>query len=164
MLLQNLDPTLTSAEVKDIIWHAFEAKCMAKMVQHTAMSNPHNGQALLIFDTREVAERVLKELDDKCLMLLDQRPLVGCTVLLPECLRKQTPFVGHLSIDKVRRLMLREMKEAVSTSHYSQPNTIEYEMAMEWSLLQSKSNIWCQKLFEQHKTESRKLVGNLQVK
>ncbi|XP_075486036.1 uncharacterized protein LOC142525597 isoform X2 [Primulina tabacum] len=164
VLLQNLDPTLTSADVMEIIWHAFEEKCMAKMVQRTAMSSPHNGQALLIFNTREIAEKVLKKLDDKCLMLLDQRPLVGCTVLLPEYPRKQTAFVGHLSIDKVRRLMQREMKEAVSTSDYSQPNTIEYEMAMEWSLLQSKSNIWCQKLFELHKVESRKLMANLQRK
>ncbi|XP_073021644.1 uncharacterized protein [Primulina eburnea] len=164
VLLQNLDPTLTSADVMEIIWHAFEEKCMAKMVQRTAMSSPHNGQALLIFNTREIAEKVLKKLDDKCLMLLDQRPLVGCPVLLPEYPRKQTAFVGHLSIDKVKRLMQREMKEAVSTSHYSQPNTIEYEMAMEWSLLQSKSNIWCQKLFELHEVESRKLMANLQVK
>lgn len=28
---------------------------------------------------------------------------------------------------------------AVSTSHCSQPNTIEYEMAMEWLLVQQKS-------------------------
>ncbi|XP_073130130.1 protein ANTI-SILENCING 1-like [Henckelia pumila] len=166
VLLQNLDPTLTSAEVKDIIWYAFEEKCTTKMVQHGAMSSPHNSQALLIFDTMEVAERVLKGLEDKCLMLQNHRPLVGSTVnvLLPGYPRKQTTFLGHLSVGKGRHHTQRDTKEAVSTSHYSQPNTIEYEMAMEWWLLQSKSNIWYQNLFEQHKVQLGKLGANLQVK
>ena len=39
-------------------------------------------------------------------------------------------------------------KEAVSTSHCSQPNTIEYEMAMEWCLLQERSDCAWKKLYE----------------
>lgn len=28
---------------QDIIWHAFKENCTARMVQHTAISNQHNG-------------------------------------------------------------------------------------------------------------------------
>jgi hypothetical protein len=37
-------------------------------------------------------------------------------------------------------------KEAVSTSHCSQPNTLEYDMAMEWCLLQDRSDLALRKL------------------
>jgi hypothetical protein len=39
-------------------------------------------------------------------------------------------------------------REAVSTSHCSQPNTIEYEMAMEWCLLQERSEFSWKKLYK----------------
>lgn len=92
-------------------------------------------------------------------------------------------FAGHLSIDRARRQIQREMvpslslshnvvwnvcpcsltpqisfvtclffgivqREAVSTPHFSQQNTIEYEMAMSWCLLQSRSDKWWAKLYE----------------
>jgi hypothetical protein len=37
-------------------------------------------------------------------------------------------------------------KEAVSTSHCSQPNTLEYDLAMEWCLLQDRSDLALRKL------------------
>lgn len=39
-------------------------------------------------------------------------------------------------------------KRAVSTSHCSQPNTVEYEMAMDWILSQEKSVRWWDRLFK----------------
>lgn len=45
-------------------------------------------------------------------------------------------------------LFLFIQKEAVSTSHCSQPNTIEYEMAMEWCLLQERSDAWWKRLYK----------------
>ncbi|KAG6389492.1 hypothetical protein SASPL_150960 [Salvia splendens] len=59
------------------------------------------------------------------------RPLVACLVNLPKLFEKQTTY-----------------KEAVSTSHYSQHNTVEYEMAMDWCLLQSQSDEWWKRLYE----------------
>ncbi|KAG8375553.1 hypothetical protein BUALT_Bualt10G0112000 [Buddleja alternifolia] len=147
VLLQNLDPEYTSGEVEDIIWFAFKENCTAKMVQHNANSNPHSGQAFVIFNSREAVDRVLQKLDERCLVLPNKRPLVISTGVSPK-LEKNTTFVGHLVIDKARRQIQREMKEAVSTSHYSQNNTIEYEMAMSWCLLQSKSDKWWEKLYE----------------
>ncbi|KAL3819025.1 hypothetical protein ACJIZ3_004930 [Penstemon smallii] len=160
VLLQNLDPKYTSGEVEDIIWHAFKETCTAKMVQLTATSSPHSGQAFAIFKTMEAAERVMQKLDDGCLMLPNHRPLVGCTGVSPE-LEKQTTFAGHLAIDKARHQIQRELREAVSTSHYSQNNTIEYEMAMSWCLLQAKSDKWWDKLYERQKKEVNKLVVDL---
>ncbi|PIM98242.1 hypothetical protein CDL12_29279 [Handroanthus impetiginosus] len=164
VLLQNLDPEYTSGEVEDIIWSAFREGCTAKMVQHTAISNPHSGQAFVIFKTREAVDRVVKKLDDGCLLLPNQRPLVACSGVFPQLFEKQMAFVGHLSIDKARRQIQREMKDAVSTSHYSQNNTIEYEMAMSWCLLQSKSDKWWEMLYEQQRKEIRKLMHDVKSK
>ncbi|XP_073119247.1 protein ANTI-SILENCING 1-like [Henckelia pumila] len=164
VLLQNLDPEFTSGEVEDIIFHAFEETCAARMVQHIAISDPHYGQAFSIFKTRETAERIVKELDDRCLMLPNNRPLIGSIAILPNFSEKQTTFVGHFAIDKVRRQMQRDMKEAVSTSHYSQTNTIEYEMAMSWCLLQSKADRWWTKLYEQQNVNFEKLTSDLKLK
>ncbi|KAB1208463.1 hypothetical protein CJ030_MR7G022679 [Morella rubra] len=67
-------------------------------------------------------------------------PLLGSagTPCFPE---KKPSFFGHFGVDKLRYQMPREMREAVSTAHCSQPNTIEYELAMEWRLLQERSDL-----------------------
>ncbi|CAI9759656.1 unnamed protein product [Fraxinus pennsylvanica] len=161
VLLRNLDPEYTSGEVEDIIWHAFDENCTAKMIQRTAVSSPHSGQAFVIFKTKEAAEKVIRKLNDGCLMLPNRRPLVGCYGVLPRVSGRQTSFVGHLAIDDVRRQIQRDMKDAVSTSHYSQTNTIEYEMAMDWCLLQSRSDIWWKTLYEVQREQLRKLRANL---
>ncbi|KAL3566208.1 hypothetical protein D5086_031623 [Populus alba] len=145
VLLQNLDPSYTSAEVEGLIWQVFKQSCTAKMIQRTARSSPHSGQAFVIFQKREVAEMAVAKLDEVCLMLSNGRPLVG-SIASPCFPGKQSTFFGHLTINKLRIHMQREMKEAVSTSHCSQPNTLEYEMAMEWRLLQERSDLALRKL------------------
>ncbi|KAL2548384.1 protein ANTI-SILENCING 1 [Forsythia ovata] len=161
VLLQNLDPEYTSGEVEDIIWHAFNEYCTAKMIQRTAVSSPHSGQAFVIFKTKDAAEKVVRKLDDGCLMLPNRRPLVGCYGVLSRVSGRQATFAGHLAIDDIRRQIQREMKDAVSTSHYSQTNTIEYEMAMDWCLLQSRSDIWWKKIYEGQREQLKKLSANL---
>lgn len=37
---------------------------------------------------------------------------------------------------------------AVSTAHFAQGNTIEYEMAMEWRLLQTRSEVTWSELYK----------------
>ncbi|KAJ8751744.1 hypothetical protein K2173_025922 [Erythroxylum novogranatense] len=163
VLLQNLDRSYTSAEVEGLIWHAFNEKCTAKMVQQTTFSSPHYGQAFAIFTKREVAELVIMKLDEGCLMLSNGRPLVGSfgTPYFPQ---KKSTFFGHINISRTRLHMHREMKEAVSTSHYSQPNTLEYDMAMEWCLLQERSDIEWKKLYKQQGEELRKFKSNQKSK
>nr|XP_016472907.1 PREDICTED: uncharacterized protein LOC107794874 isoform X2 [Nicotiana tabacum] len=71
VLLENLDPSYTSAEVEDIVWHALEQKVSAKMVQHNTFSNPLNGKAFVIFKSSEGAETAISKLKRRCLMLGD---------------------------------------------------------------------------------------------
>ncbi|XP_047970837.1 protein ANTI-SILENCING 1 isoform X2 [Salvia hispanica] len=164
VLLLNLDPQYTSGEVEDIIWHTFRERCTARVVPHTAISNPSSGQALVVFKSSDAANKVVHQLDEECLTLPNQRPLVACHVNLPKLFEKQTAYVGHLDIDKDRRQMLREMKEAVSTSHYSQHNTVEYEMAIDWCLLQSQSDEWWKRLYEQQRKELKKNMDDFKSK
>ncbi|CAK9325620.1 unnamed protein product [Citrullus colocynthis] len=175
VLIQNLDPAYTSGEVEDIVWHAFNESCTAKMIQRTAISMPHIGQAFVVFKTKEAAEKVVRKLDEGCLVLANGSVLVG-SFATPHLPSKKQTFFGHHSIDKLRHQMQREMKEAVSTSHCSQPNTVEYDMAMEWCLLQERSEFVCKKLFKQQEEEYDRinylalasyqsgLIGNCQLK
>ncbi|XP_057504082.1 protein ANTI-SILENCING 1-like isoform X2 [Actinidia eriantha] len=160
--LSNLDPEYTSGEVEDIIWNAFKENCTARMIQRTAISNRHSGQAFIILKTRAAAERIIKELEDRCLMLPNGSPIVGSSAP-PPFQEKKSTFVGHLCIDKIKQQTQREMREAVSTSHCSQPNTIEYEMAMEWCVLQSRSERWWKQIYMQQGVELRKLKANLKL-
>jgi DNA-directed RNA polymerase subunit E'/Rpb7 len=73
VLLQNLDPTYTSDEVEDIVYSALNQQCEARMIERTSVTIPHIGEALVIFKTREVAERVIRRLDEGCLLLSSGR-------------------------------------------------------------------------------------------
>uniref|UniRef100_A0A803MKD7 RRM domain-containing protein n=1 Tax=Chenopodium quinoa TaxID=63459 RepID=A0A803MKD7_CHEQI len=131
----------------NIVWHGFGESCNAKVVQHTATSSRRFGQAFVIFKTRDLAEKIIKRLDKECLMLPNGRPLVGSRngICFPG---KPSQFPGHLIVDKLRHQMQRETRDAVSTSHSAQPNTIEYEMALEWRLLQERSELTWKMLYK----------------
>ncbi|XP_077210536.1 bromo-adjacent homology (BAH) domain-containing protein isoform X2 [Tasmannia lanceolata] len=164
VLLENLDPAYTSEEIEDIIWHGFREQCTAKMIQRTLFSSPHCGQAFVIFKTREAAEMAVRRLNGGCLMLPNGRPLVGSKGT-PRVPGKPSKFTGHLYIEKIKLQMHREeMKRAVSTSHCSQPNTIEYQMAMEWRLLQDKSELWWKELYKRQGEELKVLRRTLKDK
>ncbi|KAK9266277.1 hypothetical protein L1049_001798 [Liquidambar formosana] len=148
VLLENLDPSYASSEVENVVWHAFNQRVEVKMIECSTFSSPHYGKAFVIFKSKVAAESAISELNRRCLMLSDGRPLIG-RIQAPRVPGKPTNFAGHLVIDKNRLQRQREeMRDAVSTSHCSQPNTIEFEMAMEWRLLQEKSDRWWRALHE----------------
>ncbi|XP_026404723.1 protein ANTI-SILENCING 1-like isoform X4 [Papaver somniferum] len=164
VLLENLDPSYTSAEVEDIIWHGFQENCTAKVVAQTAISSPHSGRAYVIFKTRDAAELATEKLDAGCLMLPNGRPLVASRGNPPKR-GKASTLVGHLFIEKIKLQTQREdIKKAVSTSHCSQPNTVEYEMALEWCLLQTRADKYWKELYKQQGEEMRKLNAELKFK
>ncbi|KAI3973781.1 hypothetical protein MKW92_036874 [Papaver armeniacum] len=164
VLLENLDPSYTSAEVEDIIWHGFQENCTAKVVAQTAISSPHSGRAYVIFKTRDAAELAIEKLDAGCLMLPNGRPLVASRGNPPKR-GKASTLVGHLFIEKIKLQTQREdIKKAVSTSHCSQPNTVEYEMALEWCLLQTRADKYWKELYKQQGEEMRKLRAELKFK
>ncbi|WJX41958.1 hypothetical protein P8452_29245 [Trifolium repens] len=160
VLLENLDPSLTSSEVQDIIWHGFKERCTAKMIQKTACSSPHSGQAFVIFKRKEAAESVIRKLEEGCFLMSNGRPLVG-SFGLPCFPEKKRTFYGHYAIDQPRQ---REMKDAVSTSHCSQSNNIEYDMALEWCLLQERVEKTWRKLYLRQSEELSKLKAKLKSK
>nr|GEX65403.1 protein anti-silencing 1-like [Tanacetum cinerariifolium] len=53
ILLHNVDPDYISSEIKDIVWHTFNKKCIAKIVQCTALSSLHYGQAIILLNKKE---------------------------------------------------------------------------------------------------------------
>lgn len=163
VLLLNLDPTYTSLEVENIVWHGFGYGCTAKMVPHTAISSPHSGQAFAIFKTQEAAKKIVRKLAEECLMLPNGRPLVGISGVL-SFPGKQSSYPGHLVIDKLRHQQSRDSREAVSTSHSSQANNLEYDMAQDWLVLQERSKLWWDVLRKKQREEIEKLKTRLKTK
>ncbi|XP_054796577.1 protein ANTI-SILENCING 1-like isoform X2 [Prosopis cineraria] len=116
VLLQNLDPSLTSQEVEDVVWHAFQEHCTAKIIQATAFSSPHSGQAFVIFKRREAAEEAIRKLSQSCLLMSNGRKMLSLLhiVLSPimlnmiwlwigACWKKELIMHGkNCSSDKVR--------------------------------------------------------------
>ncbi|PON76485.1 Nucleotide-binding alpha-beta plait domain containing protein [Parasponia andersonii] len=163
VLLQNLDPSYNSADVENIISHAFNESCTTKMIQRTMFSSSHYGQAFVIFRRKDIAEKVVRKLDEGCLLLSSGRPLVG-SIRTPCFLERKATFFGHLVIDRLRHQMQREQRDAVSTSHCPQPNSYEYDMAMEWCLLQERSDFRWKKLYEKQGQEFKKLKTKLKAR
>ncbi|KOM28670.1 hypothetical protein LR48_Vigan561s006000 [Vigna angularis] len=92
------------------------------------------------------------------------RPLVG-SFGIPVFPEKKPVFYGHHVVDQLRMMqMQREMRDAVSTSHCSQPNNIEYDMAIEWCLLQERANKSWRMLYKQQGEQLRKLKAKLKSK
>nr|KYP59583.1 hypothetical protein KK1_015019 [Cajanus cajan] len=140
VLLNNLDPSYTSSEVEDLVWCALKAKVEARMIEWRPTSNTYYGRALVIFKTKDAAETAISELNKRCLTLGEGRIVSAMKGTLSEPAKKRN-FTGHLVIDRAaRHKQSQEMRNAVSTSHCSQPNTIEFEMAIEWKLQYEKFN------------------------
>ncbi|KAL0010581.1 hypothetical protein SO802_005689 [Lithocarpus litseifolius] len=102
VLLDNLDPSYTSLEVEDLVWHAFNRRVEAKMIQQGTFSHPHYGKALVIFKSKDAAEAAISKLQSECLILEDGRPVVGCKGTLTQQ-GEPAKFFGHLVLDVNKR-------------------------------------------------------------
>ncbi|XP_071933798.1 protein ANTI-SILENCING 1-like [Coffea arabica] len=163
VLFENLDPSYTSTEVEDIVFHVFNQQVSAKMIQHSPFSRPNYGQAFVIFKTRDAADVVISQLKRRCLMLGDRRPVVGCRAK-PTDPRNPPKFFGHISIPKLRLQKQHEdMRNAVSTPHYSQSNTVEFDMAMEWCSLYGRSKLWWEALHQEQAKETEALRNEIKI-
>ncbi|WJX74838.1 hypothetical protein P8452_58446 [Trifolium repens] len=139
VLLSNLDPSYTSYEVEDLVWHALKEKVEARMIESSPNSNTYYGRALVIFRTKDAAENAMSELNRRCLILEGGRVVIARKGTVTDPAKKNT-LTGHFSINRAALYkQSREMRNAVSTSHCSQPNTIEYAMAIEWTKQYYKS-------------------------
>ncbi|KAK1416806.1 hypothetical protein QVD17_25923 [Tagetes erecta] len=162
ILLENLCHSFTSSEVEGIVWDAFNIKVSAKMIQWRAFSSPHNGQALVIFNSKDEAEFAISELKTRCLIIGGVRLVVGSRPSLKEPGNSHpSKYFGHINIDSMNRKHSMDMKNAVSTSHHSQPNTIAFDMAMEWRAHQKKCELCWDALYKLHAEEIDNLKASL---
>ncbi|CAL9102241.1 unnamed protein product, partial [Musa textilis] len=159
VLLQNLDPSITSQEIEDIMYKVFQQQCRVKVIQQATFQNHNYGQAYVIFKTKDKAEQAVKAINGGCLMLSQGRPLVSSIGML-KIPAKTSTLVGHLPTYRSRfQVQREEMKCAVSTSHGSQPNTVEYDLALGWLLLQDKY-LLAQKLLHESQLKERRYFRN----
>ncbi|KAG1337828.1 putative protein ANTI-SILENCING 1 [Cocos nucifera] len=164
VFIENFDPHYTSSEIEDIFYHAIKQSCRARVVQQATFQDPNYGQAYVIFRTKEAADQAVSKINTECMMLPDGRPLICSKGMLKMPQTKSSTFTGHYSVKLKPQLQREEMKRAVSTSHCSQGNTIEYEMAMDWILLQEKSVRWWDRLFKGHRYEKKQGKKSLKLK
>ncbi|KAK2353946.1 protein ANTI-SILENCING [Trifolium repens] len=161
VLLTNLDPSYTSNEVEDLVWHALKEKVEARMIESSPTSNPYYGTALVIFRTKDAAENAISELNRRCLILEDGRVVSARKGTVRDPV-KQNTFIGHLSISRAAlHKQCRETRNAVSTSHCSQPNTIEYAMAIEWTQNHDQSEACWKALYEKQMKEIEDVQSKL---
>ncbi|GMN50071.1 hypothetical protein TIFTF001_019232 [Ficus carica] len=161
VLLENLDPSYASQEIEDLVWSALKEKVEARMIQYSTFSNPLYGKAFVIFKSKSAAEHAITELNRRYLIIAEGRPVI-CRRRNLRVPSKSTSFAGHLVLDKFKFQMQREeMRNAVSTSHCAQPNTIEYDLAMQWLELRTKSDLWWKALHEKQRKEMTELMISL---
>lgn len=154
ILVQNFDILVTSADVRDMMKSVFEGVSDARLMPQDTIC-PY-GQALVVFESKNLAETALKEMESKCLIVTNsKRPLIASKAKPSES-SQLSRFPGHLALEKFklsRALQNDDYRRAVATSHCSQPNTIEYEMAMEWAHLQEIAQTCKNELFKKQRDE-----------
>ncbi|CAI9102761.1 OLC1v1001081C1 [Oldenlandia corymbosa var. corymbosa] len=158
VLLENLDPSYTSTELEEILLHAFNQQVGAKMIKHALFNNSNHGKAFVIFKSKDAADSSICSLEKRSLMLGDQGPIVGRRIQLGDC-GNPPKFFGHLYILKLHRMLKQnaDKKNAVSTAHFCQGNTIEHDLAMEWFALQERSELQWKALHEAQAKEMEDL-------
>ncbi|KAI3803441.1 hypothetical protein L1987_31592 [Smallanthus sonchifolius] len=162
VLLENLYHSFTPSEVEETVLDAFNIKVSAKMIQWSAYSSPHNGQALVIFNSKDEADFAISELNTRCLIIGGARIVVGSRPSLKEPGNHHpSKYFGHIAIDAVKRKQLMDMKNAVSTAHHAQPNTITFDMAMEWRARQKKWELCWDALYKNQAEEIASLKARL---
>ncbi|XP_062089789.1 protein ANTI-SILENCING 1 [Humulus lupulus] len=165
VLLENLDPSFSSVEVEDLMWHSFNESVEARMIQFGAFSNSPYAKAFVIFKSKLAAQSAICKLISSHLILTDGRPVIG----RPRNLRvsdHEASFAGHLVLDRVKVQRQREEHRnavAVSTAHCSQTNTFEFNLAMQWRELQEKADLWWKALYERQSKEVNELKSRLKL-
>lgn len=143
LLLQNVDPSFTSADIRELISSVFKGCSDAQMLPPGCGPAAPYGEALVIFETDSAADFAFQELENKCLVLTgSRRPLIASKAKPAES-GKVARFLGHFPLDNFKLLKQGQndiTRNSVAVSHYSTPNTVEFEMAMEWQHYQEMAH------------------------
>uniref|UniRef100_A0A0D9V2S9 BAH domain-containing protein n=1 Tax=Leersia perrieri TaxID=77586 RepID=A0A0D9V2S9_9ORYZ len=160
--IQNLDIQFASADIEELIRDALQLNCIAKPINHPTYDDPNNGKAYAIFKTKDAADSAISKINSG--LVVGGRPLY-CSKGLLKVPKPSETLVGHLTISnlKMGQRQREEQKKAVSTSHCSQPNTMEYDLALDWMLVREKQEKKFRILHKKH-TEERKSFASMMGK
>ncbi|KAK3164747.1 hypothetical protein QOZ80_1AG0024080 [Eleusine coracana subsp. coracana] len=152
--IQNLDIQFGAADIQELIREALQLTCTAKPINHPTYDDPNNGKAYAIFNNKSEADSAISKINSG--LVVGGRPLY-CTKGLLKVPKPTGTLVGHLSLYsiKIGPKQREEQKKAVSTSHCSQPNTIEYDLALDWMLVREKQEKKFRILHKRHEDDRR---------
>ncbi|CAM6099474.1 unnamed protein product [Calypogeia fissa] len=140
LLLQNLDPWFSSAEIEVSLHELLRVSCDVRMLTPKNFTCYSSGKALVLFRTQNAAEETLLKFTENLLIWSkDERPVLAS--LADANVAVSNGIHGFFNAELSRRGVLtsaEDKKNAVATSHCSQPNTIEYEMGVQWRVLQDR--------------------------
>ncbi|KAL6652087.1 hypothetical protein ACP70R_011012 [Stipagrostis hirtigluma subsp. patula] len=154
VLIQNLDIEFAAADLEELIREALQLNCIAKPINHPTYDDANNGKAYAIFKTKNAADIAISKINSG--LVVGGRPLY-CSKGLLKLPKPTGTLLGHLSLYniKITQRQREEQRKAVSTSHCSQPNTIEYDMALDWMLLREKQERNFRILHKRHKDDRK---------
>ncbi|KAK4361379.1 hypothetical protein RND71_020331 [Anisodus tanguticus] len=121
----------------------------------------YDGVIFALLCLRELSRSLEGEGGNVIVVYVLLRPVVARRGTIEEPM-KSRDFPGHLSIGKIK-FQREEMRKAVSTSHYSQSNTIEHVMGVEWRVLQEESSLRWKALHQEQAVEIQRLSSKLKT-
>lgn len=159
--IQNLDIRFGASEIVELIREALQLSCTAKPINHPTYDDPNNGKAYVVFKSRNVADEAVMKINSG--LVVGGRPLYCSKGLLKVPKPASGALVGHLTISnqKMNPRQREEQKKAVSTSHCSQPNTIEYDLALDWMLVREKQAMKFSILHKRHAGERKSFAAKM---
>ncbi|VAH43841.1 unnamed protein product [Triticum turgidum subsp. durum] len=160
--IQNLDIRFGASEIVELIREALQLSCTAKPINHPTYDDPNNGKAYVVFNSRNIADDAVMKINSG--LVVGGRPLYCSKGLLKVPKPASGALVGHLTISnqKMNPRQREEQKKAVSTSHCSQPNTIEYDLALDWMLVREKQAMKFSMLHKRHAGERKSFAAKME--
>uniref|UniRef100_A0ACD5UKI9 Uncharacterized protein n=2 Tax=Avena sativa TaxID=4498 RepID=A0ACD5UKI9_AVESA len=158
--IQNLDIQFGASDIVELIREALQLSCIAQPINHPTYDDPNNGKAYAVFRSRKTADAAILKINSG--LVVGGRPLY-CSKGLLKVPKSSGALVGHLTITNQRMgaRQREEQKKAVSTSHCSQPNTIEYDLALDWMLVREKQARKFSILHKKHKEERKSFAAKI---
>uniref|UniRef100_A0A453B3N9 Uncharacterized protein n=1 Tax=Aegilops tauschii subsp. strangulata TaxID=200361 RepID=A0A453B3N9_AEGTS len=148
--------------LQELIREALQLSCTAKPINHPTYDDPNNGKAYVVFNSRNIADEAVMKINSG--LVVGGRPLYCSKGLLKVPKPASGALVGHLTISnqKMNPRQREEQKKAVSTSHCSQPNTIEYDLALDWMLVREKQAMKFSILHKRHAGERKSFAAKME--
>ncbi|KAM0828813.1 hypothetical protein ACQ4PT_067296 [Festuca glaucescens] len=158
--IQNLDIQFAASDIVELIHEALQLTCRARPINHPTYDDPNNGKAYAVFKSKKAADVAISKINSG--LVVGGRPLY-CSKGLLKIKKPSGALVGHLTISnqKMSQRQREDQKKAVSTSHCSQPNTIEYDLALDWMLVREKQARKFSILHKKHADERKSFAAKI---